>query len=150
MKNYQTYLDEMLDWPYYDWNEDDGFLYDEDGDKTDIGPFKTSQEAEQYLEDNDIRGNIREGFFKTGLKLLPVFAMLFHLLVSDVQSKDNIPSEDIKIALIDMQISKNKDELDANSQKVMRLVSSLKGPQRNKFVEIFNKAYHETENKIGS
>ena len=108
MKNYQTYLDEIL-------SED-----------------------------------LEEGFFKTGLKLLPVFAMLFHLLVSDVQSKDNIPTEDVKIALIDMQISKNKDELDANSQKVMRLVSSLKGSQRNKFIDIFNKAYHETENKIGS
>jgi len=56
--SYKEYLQEMLDWPYYTLSKD-GFLYDEDGNKTDMGPFKDSYEAEQYLEDNDIRGNVR-------------------------------------------------------------------------------------------
>jgi hypothetical protein len=48
----------MMDWPYYELRKD-GYLYEEDGTKTKMGPFQSVSEAEQYLEDNDLRGNVR-------------------------------------------------------------------------------------------
>jgi hypothetical protein len=47
-----------MNWTY--WTIKDGRLVDEDGDEgnTSWPSFETSEEANQYLEDNDIRGSI--------------------------------------------------------------------------------------------
>lgn len=48
-----------MEWPYYTLRAD-GFLYDEDGCKLNGTPvFKSVEEAEQWLVDNDVRGNVR-------------------------------------------------------------------------------------------
>lgn len=52
-----------MDWTYFRLDKD-GYLRDEDGDDiltrlNGFKPkFKTTQEAEQYLEDEDIRGSV--------------------------------------------------------------------------------------------
>lgn len=101
---------------------------------------------QEYL-DNIFEENMEEGFFKTGAKLLPAFLLMFQLLAHNVEASP-VHKDDIRIALIDMQESKSKAELDATSKKVLELVSSLKGEQRNKFVEMFKKAYKDTERKV--
>jgi hypothetical protein len=47
-----------MSWPYYDLGPD-GTLYEEDGSVSPMGPFTSVAEAEQFLEDNDLRGNVR-------------------------------------------------------------------------------------------
>jgi hypothetical protein len=47
-----------MDWPYYTYR--DGYLYDEDGYRLGNTPrFSSASDAETYLEDNDIRGNVK-------------------------------------------------------------------------------------------
>ena len=53
-------LKEGMDWPYF--NLKDGFLFDESGDKIEGTPkFKDSGEAEDWLENNNVRGSVKEG-----------------------------------------------------------------------------------------
>ena len=49
-----------MDWTYFTLRSD-GRLIDEDGDLCIAGNprFKSESDAEQYLIDNDIRGNVR-------------------------------------------------------------------------------------------
>jgi len=58
----------MLNWPYYTLNAQ-GYLEDEDGYKVlfstqhtngpDFIQFRSAADAQQYLEENDIRGTVR-------------------------------------------------------------------------------------------
>lgn len=47
----------QMDWPYYEFRE--GYLYDEDGNRAFDKRFTDGSEAQQYLDDNDIRGDVR-------------------------------------------------------------------------------------------
>jgi hypothetical protein len=84
---------------------------------------------------------------KMGAKLLPAFALMFQIFASNPNAAPAL-KDDIRIALIDMQMSKNPNVLDSNAQKVVQLVSSLKGEQRERFAQMFKKAYQETKKKI--
>jgi len=55
-------LDESFAWPYYDLKG--GYLYDEDGYKASEVKFSDAYEAEKWMEDNDVRGTIRENTTK--------------------------------------------------------------------------------------
>lgn len=48
----------MMSWPYFELRAD-GYLYDEDGTRQFDQVFFDSSEAEQWLEDQDIRGSVR-------------------------------------------------------------------------------------------
>ncbi|MCH8247065.1 MAG: hypothetical protein IH951_11735 [Bacteroidetes bacterium] len=53
-----------MNWPYYDWDQSDGHLYDDRGnvDIFEAGKpisFLSADEADKYLIENDIRGTIR-------------------------------------------------------------------------------------------
>ena len=53
-------LKEGMDWPYFTLK--DGFLYDDGNDKVEGTPkFKDSGEAEDWLENNNVRGSVKEG-----------------------------------------------------------------------------------------
>lgn len=59
----------MMEWPYFTFDPITGHLFDEND--SELGKdvlrdangraivFKSAQDAEQYLVDNDIRGNVR-------------------------------------------------------------------------------------------
>ena len=48
-----------MNWEYLDF--EDGYLYDDHGDKWDSQKFATVEQAEKYLTDNDVRASIRQG-----------------------------------------------------------------------------------------
>jgi hypothetical protein len=49
-----------MNWPYYDFEPANGFVYDEDGNRVPFdGQARTAHEWEEYLEANDIRGSVR-------------------------------------------------------------------------------------------
>lgn len=56
--------DRAMDWIYYTWQSDTGYLVSDDGDilnGSDCKParFTSAAEAEEYLLAEDIRGNVR-------------------------------------------------------------------------------------------
>ena len=56
----QSALREGMEWPYFTLK--DGFLFDEGGDKVEGTPqFKDSGEAEDWLENSNMRGSVKEG-----------------------------------------------------------------------------------------
>jgi len=61
-----------------------------------------------------------------------------------------VAKNDIRVALINMQEAKNKDTLDAAAEEVKNLLSTLKGENRGKFLKLFQKAYQQTSEKVGS
>ena len=108
---------------------------------------------QEVLTEQQMRDLENEGFgdmLKAGVKLIPALAMMFQLFVNSPEASTNFTKNDVKAALIDMQESKTKSELDATAQDVKNMISKFKGEKRNQFIEVFNKAYNEIKNKVNS
>lgn len=107
-------------------------------------------ELETIISDEEVQ---KEGFkdvFKTGIKLLPVFATMFQLLTTDLKASSvSNEKNNVAVALVDMQEAKSKDVLDAAAQKVQELISKVKDIKRKEqMIDNFKKAYAEMEKKI--